>query len=116
MQAISSLKMTVIFGAHSDLHWDKPLYKIKWLSGVMWLLERTISTPATHSAHHGKFASDGITNYKGNYGNLLFFWDVLFGTAKITRQYPKEYGVENMSDTTAAEQLFWPVVRINSEK
>jgi len=104
------IKMPVIFGAHSDVRWDKPLYKIKWLSPVMWLIERTISTPATHAAHHGKHQSDGVTNYKGNYGNLLFFWDVLFGTAKITRQYPEEFGVENLPETTVGEQLVWPLL------
>lgn len=106
------IKMTVIYGAHSDVRWDAPLYKIKWLSPIMWLVERTISTPATHSAHHGKHASDGVTNYKGNYGNLLFFWDILFGTAKITRRYPVEFGVENLPDTTVAEQLIWPLVNV----
>jgi sterol desaturase/sphingolipid hydroxylase (fatty acid hydroxylase superfamily) len=104
------VKMAVIFGAHSDVRWDEPLYKIKWLSPIMWVVERTISTPATHSAHHGKHAADGVTNYKGNFGNLLFFWDVLFGTAKITRRYPTEMGVENLPDTTVAEQLLWPLV------
>jgi len=104
------VKMAVIDGAHSDVRWDEPLYKIKWLSPVMWVVERTISTPATHSAHHGKHAADGITNYKGNFGNLLFFWDVLFGTAKITRRYPAEMGVENLPDTSVAEQRLWPFV------
>ncbi len=106
------VKMAVICGAHSDVRWDEPLYKIKWLSPVMWVVERTISTPATHSAHHGKHKSDGVTNYKGNYGNLLFFWDVLFGSAKITRRYPEQLGVENLPPTTASEQLFWPLVRV----
>jgi sterol desaturase/sphingolipid hydroxylase (fatty acid hydroxylase superfamily) len=111
------LKMSVIFGAHSDVRWDEKLYKIKWLSPVMWLVERTISTPATHSAHHGKHADDGITHYKGNYGNLLFFWDVLFGTAKITRQYPEKLGVENLPETSIGEQLIWPLIRMpNVEK
>jgi len=105
------IKMLVITGAHSDVRWDAPLYKIKWLSPIMWVVERTISTPATHSAHHGKHASDGVTNYKGNYGNLLFFWDVLFGTAKITRQYPAEFGVEDMPETSVGEQLLWPLVK-----
>ena len=104
------IKMSVIYGAHSDVRWDEPLYKIKTLSPVMWVVERTISTPATHSAHHGKHASDGVTNYKGNYGNLLFFWDVLFGTAKITRRYPEEMGVENLPDTSTGEQLLWPLI------
>lgn len=105
------IKMSVIFGAHSDVRWDAPLYKIKWMSPIMWLVERTISTPSTHSAHHGKHADDGVTNYKGNYGNLLFFWDVLFGTAKITRRYPEKMGVENLPDTSASEQLMWPLVK-----
>ncbi len=105
------VKMAVIYGAHSDVRWDAPLYKIKWLFPVMWVVERTISTPATHSAHHGKHAADGVTNYKGNYGNLLFFWDVLFGTAKITRRYPQEFGVENLPETSIGEQLVWPIIR-----
>lgn len=109
------VKMLVITGAHSDVRWDAPLYKIKWLSPIMWVIERTISTPATHSAHHGKHASDGVTNYKGNFGNLLFFWDVLFGTAKITRRYPEEFGVEGMAETSVGEQLFWPIVKAKKE-
>ncbi len=106
------VKMSIIFGAHSDVRWDEPLYKIKWLSPLMWLVERTISTPATHSAHHGKHAADGVTNYKGNFGNLLFFWDILFGTAKITRRYPEKMGVENLPETSIGEQLLWPLVRM----
>jgi sterol desaturase/sphingolipid hydroxylase (fatty acid hydroxylase superfamily) len=105
------VKMAVIIGAHSDVRWDERLYKIKWLSPLMWLVERVISTPATHGAHHGKHAADGITHYKGNFGNLLFLWDVLFGTAKITRRYPAKMGVEELPDTDATEQLFWPLVR-----
>lgn len=108
------VKMAVIYGAHSDVRWDAPLYKIKWFSPAMWVVERTISTPATHSAHHGKHAADGVTNYKGNYGNLLFFWDVLFGTAKITRRYPEEFGVENLPETSIGEQLVWPIIRTKS--
>jgi sterol desaturase/sphingolipid hydroxylase (fatty acid hydroxylase superfamily) len=105
------VKMAVIYGAHSDVRWDEALYRIKWLSPVMWVVERMISTPATHSAHHGKYADDGVTHYKGNYGNLLFFWDVLFGTARITRRYPANIGVENLDPMSAGEQLFWPLIR-----
>lgn len=108
------IKMTVIFAAHSDVRWDEPLYKMKRLSIVMWVVERTISTPATHSAHHGKHLDDEATHYKGNYGNLLFFWDIIFGTAKITRRYPAEMGVENLPDTSTMEQLVWPFVKVKS--
>lgn len=103
------VKMTVIIGAHSDVAWDKPLYQIKWLSPLMWMVERTISTPSTHHAHHGRHADDPAVNYKGNYGNLLFFWDVLFGTAKITRSYPESYGVENLAPASLGQQLLWPI-------
>lgn len=106
-----TLKLLVIFAAHSDVRWDRALYEVKWLSPVMWIVERTISTPATHSAHHGKHKDDGVTNYKGNFGNLLFFWDVLFGTAKITRRYPEKVGVENLEPVSAQHQLLWPLFR-----
>ncbi|WFL78851.1 sterol desaturase family protein [Altererythrobacter arenosus] len=109
------VKMAVIIGAHSDVAWDKPLYRIKWLSPVMWLVERTISTPSTHHGHHGRHADDPAVNYKGNYGNLLFFWDVLFGTAKITRSYPHSYGVENLAPATLGQQLLWPIFPENKE-
>ena len=105
------VNLLVICGAHSDGRWDEPLYRHRWLSPVMWLVERVISTPATHSAHHGRHMNDGVTHYKGNYGNLLFFWDVLFGTAKITRRYPELYGVENLEPVSAQRQLLWPLVR-----
>ena len=105
------VKMLVIFGAHSSVAWDDRLYRIPALRPLMWLLERTISTPATHSAHHGLSADDGVTHYKGNYGNLLFFWDVLFGTAKITRRRPQSYGIENLRPVSWQEEVFWPLVR-----
>ena len=105
------VKLTVIIGAHADWRWDQFLYKYPKLAPLTWIIERTISTPSTHSAHHGLTNEDGITNYKGNFGNLLFFWDVLFGTAKISRQYPKMYGIEVMKKAEWAEQLFWPLIK-----
>jgi sterol desaturase/sphingolipid hydroxylase (fatty acid hydroxylase superfamily) len=89
------IKLTVILGAHCSVRWDEPLYKIKALRPLMWVLERTISTPATHWAHHALSNADGIGHYKGNFGNLLFFWDVLFGSAHITRQFPPAVGLED---------------------
>ncbi|MFJ3373930.1 sterol desaturase family protein [Pseudomonas sp. NPDC086112] len=105
------LKMTVIFAAHSSVAWDDKLYRIRALRPVVWVLERTFSTPSNHSAHHGLTAEDGVTHYKGNFGNLLFFWDVLFGTAKITRRRPPAYGIEHVSPISWKEELFWPIVR-----
>jgi sterol desaturase/sphingolipid hydroxylase (fatty acid hydroxylase superfamily) len=57
---------------------------------------------------------DGIGHYRGNYGNLLFFWDVLFGTAKITRRYPPQVGLKDDVDNGAERwliQLLYPLVK-----
>jgi len=105
------VKLSVITGAHAEWKWDRFLYQTPMLNKLAWIVERTISTPSTHSAHHGLKADDGITNYKGNYGNLLFFWDVLFGTAKITRKYPAQYGIEGMFYANWVEQLVWPLYK-----
>ena len=105
------VKMFVIVGAHSSVRWDAPLYRNRFGSRVMWVLERVISTPATHNAHHGRYADDPATHYAGNYGNLLFLWDVLFGTAYITRRYPQAYGVEGEAPRSWKDELLWPLFR-----
>ena len=87
------VKLSVIIGAHSSVRWDQWLYRHKLLAPLAWLVERTISTPATHFAHHALVQDDGIGHYTGNYGNLLFLWDVLLGTAHITRRYPPAFGL-----------------------
>lgn len=110
----SIVKLTVIIGAHSEARWDEKLYRIRALHPLMWLVERTISTPATHFAHHALSQRDGIGHYTGNYGNLLFFWDVLFGTAHITRRYPPDFGLPD-DRRHGAEfwfvQVFYPLFR-----
>lgn len=87
------VKLFVILGAHSAWRWDEPLYRIRALHPLMWVLERTISTPATHWAHHAISNVDGVGHYKGNFGNLLFLWDIIFGSAHITRRYPEQVGL-----------------------
>jgi sterol desaturase/sphingolipid hydroxylase (fatty acid hydroxylase superfamily) len=91
----SIVKMTVIMGAHCAIRWDEALYRRPWLRPLAWVLERTISTPATHFAHHALVQDDGIGHYTCNYGNLLFVWDMLLGTGRITRQYPPAYGLRD---------------------
>jgi len=87
------VKLSVIIGAHSAVRWDQWLYRHRVLHPLAWLVEHTISTPATHFAHHALVQDDGIGHYTGNYGNLLFLWDVLFGTAHFSRRYPPAYGL-----------------------
>jgi len=105
------IKMTVILLAHSEVRWDRFLYKYKILHPIAWVVERTISTPCTHYAHHGLTSEDGVSNPNGNYGNLLFFWDVLFGTAKITRKYPKRFGAWNKTKEPWYVQLLFPIIK-----
>lgn len=105
------LKYIIVVSAHSTTRWDRFLYQYKWLSPLAWLIERTISTPATHFAHHGKTTKDGISNPTGNFSNMFFFWDIMFGTALITRQYPKEFGIENDPKDHWSAHLYWPIIK-----
>ena len=104
------IKLIIILLAHSETKWDKLLYRYKVLSPLAWVIERTISTPSTHFAHHGLTAEDGVSHPNGNYGNLLFIWDVIFGTAKITRKYPSKFGAWNQLKEPWYVQLFFPLI------
>ncbi len=112
------VKLLVIMGAHSAVAWDAPLYKIKALSPLMWVVERTISTPATHWAHHALTNQDGIGYYKGNFGNLLFFWDILFGSAYITRKFPAKVGLQDdliFGKERWYVEMFYPLIQSKRE-
>lgn len=105
------IKLTVILLAHSETKWDRFLYNYKILNPLAWIIERCISTPSTHFAHHGLSKEDGISNPNGNYGNLLFVWDIIFGTAKITRKYPEKFGAWNQLKENWSVQLFFPFIK-----
>ena len=111
-------KITIILGAHCAWRWDEPLYRIPALRPVMWVVQRTISTPATHWAHHAITNADGIGNYKGNFGNMLFLWDVLLGTAHITQKYPAAVGLQGdrvFGQERWYHQMFYPVLQSSRE-
>ncbi|MDB2632831.1 sterol desaturase family protein [Flavobacteriaceae bacterium] len=110
------IKLIIILLAHSETKWDKFLYRYKLLSPLAWIIERTISTPSTHFAHHGLTAEDGVSHPNGNYGNLLFIWDVFFGTAKITRKYPSKFGAWNQIKEPWYVQLFFPLITSRNPK
>ena len=110
------IKLIVILLAHSETKWDRFLYRYKILSPLAWVIERTISTPSTHFAHHGLTSVDGVSNPNGNYGNLLFIWDVIFGTAKITRKYPSKFGAWNRLKEPWYVQLFFPIISSKDPK
>ncbi len=110
------VKLVVILLAHSETKWDRFLYRYRILSPLAWIVERTISTPSTHFAHHGLTAEDGISHPNGNFGNLLFIWDVIFGTAKITRRYPTKFGAWNQIKEPWYVQLLFPFVRSKDKR
>ncbi len=112
---VKGLKSLITKLAHSSIKWDKPFYENKWLHPVAWVLERTISTPATHHAHHADSTDDGVGHYKGNFGNMFFLWDIIFGTALITRQYPAAYGIKNYQSEEWYAQLLWPILKSKKE-
>jgi sterol desaturase/sphingolipid hydroxylase (fatty acid hydroxylase superfamily) len=111
--AVLTIKSVITTLAHSSIPWDKPFYHYKLLHPIAWVLERTISTPATHHAHHAAATDDGIGYYKGNFGNMFFLWDVVFGTAHISRRYPKAYGISHYQDDPWYAQVLWPVFKSN---
>ncbi|HMF78707.1 MAG TPA: sterol desaturase family protein [Bryobacteraceae bacterium] len=110
---VRTIKSIITTTAHSSIPWDRPFYKYRILSPLAWLLERVISTPATHHAHHAATADDGVGYYKGNFGNMFFLWDVLFGTAHISRQYPAVYGISHYEGDPWYSQLLWPILKSN---
>jgi sterol desaturase/sphingolipid hydroxylase (fatty acid hydroxylase superfamily) len=110
------IKLIVILLAHSETKWDRWLYKYKFMHPLAWILERTISTPSTHFAHHGLTAEDGVSHPNGNFGNLLFIWDIIFGTAKITRKYPNRFGAWNQIKEPWYVQLLFPFIRSKDKR
>lgn len=112
---VKGLKSLITKLAHSSIKWDKPFYKYKALHPIAWVLERTISTPATHHAHHADTHGDGVGFYKGNFGNMFFLWDIIFGTAFISRKYPERYGISHYKGDEWYAQLLWPLVKSSVE-
>ncbi|MBU6157531.1 MAG: sterol desaturase family protein [Bacteroidetes bacterium] len=112
---VGVIKGLITLSAHSSIPWDKPFYKYKILHPVAWVLERVISTPATHHAHHADTLDDGVGNYKGNFGNMFFLWDVIFKTGIITRKYPKSYGIKFYKQEEWYAQFLWPIFKSKKE-
>ena len=57
-------------------------------------------------------------HYKGNFGNLMFIWDMIFGSAHITRRYPGQMGLIDDQLFGAehwSHQMFYPVVQSQRE-
>ncbi|MCE6991944.1 sterol desaturase family protein [Dyadobacter sp. CY323] len=112
---VKVIKSLITTGAHSSIKWDKPFYEIKFLKPIGWVMERLISTPATHHAHHADTTDDGVGYYKGNFGNMFFIWDIIFGTGIITRKYPTSYGIKHYMEEEWYAQFLWPIFKSKKE-
>jgi sterol desaturase/sphingolipid hydroxylase (fatty acid hydroxylase superfamily) len=139
---VTGVKSLITLSAHSSIPWDKPFYRFRVLRPAAWVLERLISTPATHHAHHASGGpvrastegqtlagcaakpnfikrawwrtstdGDGVGHYKGNFGNMFFLWDVIFGTGIITRRYPASFGIRHYQQEEWYAQFLWPVFK-----
>ncbi|ROS05469.1 sterol desaturase/sphingolipid hydroxylase (fatty acid hydroxylase superfamily) [Sinobacterium caligoides] len=94
---------------HTAFRWDLYLRtKAPWSEPLWWVLERTITLPDTHHAHHS-YGRNAHPN--GNYAVSLFLFDVVFGTAKIPNTRQKLFGLPIARRLHWAEEIFWPVVR-----
>jgi sterol desaturase/sphingolipid hydroxylase (fatty acid hydroxylase superfamily) len=90
---VTAIKSLITTGAHSSIKWDKPFYTIKWLKPIGWVME----------------------HYKGNFGNMFFLWDIIFGTGIITRKYPQSYGIKHYKQEEWYAQFAWPLFKSKKE-
>jgi sterol desaturase/sphingolipid hydroxylase (fatty acid hydroxylase superfamily) len=106
----------VIFGVHNmTIHtamtWDRPLYTKRWLAPVTWVLERLITMPSTHRAHHAELDANGKVPMH-NFAQLSMIWDTVFGTAVFPRDhYPVRFGLHEDPLDPWYAQLWYPLLR-----
>jgi sterol desaturase/sphingolipid hydroxylase (fatty acid hydroxylase superfamily) len=94
---------------HTSYRWDLWLrQKMPWTEPVWWVVERVVTLPDTHHAHHsyGKSAHPN-----GNYATSVFLFDVILGTAKIPNVRQDKFGLPISPRLHWAEELFWPIIR-----
>jgi sterol desaturase/sphingolipid hydroxylase (fatty acid hydroxylase superfamily) len=100
------------FLTHTEIRWDLPLYKIKALKPLIWVVEHLITTPDAHHAHHG-FGENAQP--MGNYAPVLLFWDHVFGTAKLPHSQQTDIGIEGDPDYLWYQQLWWPIFSLKKK-
>ncbi len=108
-------KQLIIIGSHSTIKWDEPLYKNKFTSHLMKVVERIIIAPAFHHGHHGRSRLDGISDPNGNFGNMFSLWDQAFGSAVFSRQYPSEYGLLTDHKENWQSSYLYPLIKSKDE-
>lgn len=105
--AVSALiTFTVNLLTHTAYRWDLALRKLPAMNPVFNVLEKVITLPDTHHAHHGL---GKLAHMRGNYAVTIFLFDILLGTARIPRARQVRFGLPGRFDWK--EELFWPVLR-----
>jgi sterol desaturase/sphingolipid hydroxylase (fatty acid hydroxylase superfamily) len=104
-----AVRTVISLVVHCELRWDLLLQQNRFTRPVMWVLERIVTLPDTHHAHHGV---GRYGNAMKNYGAALSFFDLLHGTLVIPHARQEGFGLpEGALVEPWAEQLFWPFVR-----
>lgn len=104
--AATLVTFTVNVLTHTSYRWDLALRRIPIMNPVLNALEKVVTLPDTHHAHHGLGRH---AHARGNYAVTIFLFDVLLGTAKIPRARQERFGLPAAFDWR--EELFWPLVR-----
>ena len=91
---------------HTSYRWDLALRRIPAMNSVFNVLEKVITLPDTHHAHHGMGRH---AHMRGNYAVTIFLFDIILGTARIPRTAQERFGLPGRFDWK--EELFWPVMR-----
>jgi sterol desaturase/sphingolipid hydroxylase (fatty acid hydroxylase superfamily) len=74
---------------------------VSWSYGV---LGKLIMNPAFHRIHH----STESRHFGRNFGLSFSIWDRIFGTAVVTSDRPRAYGVDGQMPQSFARQIFFP--------
>ncbi|MEP5566495.1 MAG: sterol desaturase family protein [Halioglobus sp.] len=104
------ITFTVNLLTHMSFRWDLTFRQRFPATEPFWrILERIITLPDAHQAHHAYGAEQAHPN--GNYAVTLFFYDILFGTAKLPVMRQEKFGLPISPRLPWAEELLWPVIR-----
>lgn len=106
---------TLVIGMHNVIthygfEWDRKLYRMPVIGKLMMAIERVFNTPSLHRGHHG-LGENGVPF--GNYGQTLFIWDQIFGTATfLGDKIPERYGTIAQDRSKWHQQLWWPFLSL----
>jgi len=109
--AVSALITFVVnLFTHTAYRWDLALRRLPGMNPVFNVLEKVITLPDTHHAHHGLGRQ---AHMRGNYAVTIFLFDMLLGTARIPRAPQERFGLPGRFDWK--EELLWPLMRRRAE-